>query len=80
MIAIRLSSGVYSEQNGFDLLIGAIIATFSTILQRKVVRLRVTSRHCHRWASSVGRKRASVERKTTEQHALMQPQRSGSAT
>ena len=77
---IRLRSGVYSEQNRLRWIDRGHLGYVSAISLRKAVRRHVTSLRCHRWASSVGRKRASVERKTAEQRALVRPQRSGSAT
>lgn len=77
---IRLRSGVYSEQNRLRWIDRGHLGYVSAISLRKAVRRHVTSLRCHRWASSVGRKRASVERKTAEQRALLRAQRSGSAT
>lgn len=77
---IRLRSGVYSEQNRLRWIDRGHLGYVSAISLRKAVRRHVTSLRCHRWASSVGRKQASVERKTAEQRALVRPQRSGSAT
>ena len=78
---IRLRSGVYSEQNRLRWIdrghIGYVSSLFAT---KGGSSSRNLSLRCHRWASSVGRKRASVERKTDEQRALVRPQRSGSAT
>lgn len=78
---IRLRSGVYSEQNRLRWIdrghIGYVSSLFAT---KGGSSSRNLSLRCHRWASSVGRKRASVERKTAEQRALLRPQRSGSAT
>ena len=77
---IRLRSSVYSEQNRLRWIDRSHLGYVSAISLRKAVRRHITSLRCHRWASSVGRKRASVERKTAEQRALVRPQRSGSAT
>ena len=77
---IRLRIGVYSEQNRLRWIDRGHLGYVSAISLRKAVSRRRTSLRCHRWASSVGRKRASVERKTAEQRALLRPQRSGSAT
>ena len=71
---IRLRSGVYSEQNRLRWIdrghIGYVSSLFAT---KGGSSSRNLSLRCHRWASSVGRKRASVERKTAEQRALVQP-------
>ena len=73
--------GVYSEQNRLRWIdrghIGYVSSLFAT---KGGSSSRNLSLRCHRWASSVGRKLASVERKTAEQRALVRAQRSGSAT
>ncbi len=78
---IRLRSSVYSEQNRLRWIdrghLGYVFNLFAT---KGGSSSRNLSLRCHRWASSVGRKPASVERKTAEQRALVRPQRSGSAT
>ena len=78
---IRLRSSVYSEQNRLRWIdrgyLGYVFSLFAT---KGGSSSRNLSLRCHRWASSVGRKRASVERKTAEQRALVRPQQSGSAT
>ena len=78
---IRLRSGVYSEQNRLRWIDRGHLGYVSAISLRKAVRRHVTSHSAATdGASSVGRKRASVKRKTAEQRALMRAQRSGSAT
>ena len=64
---IRLRSGVYSEQNRLRWIDRGHLGYVSAISRRKAVSLRRTSLRWRRWASSVGRKRASVERKTADQ-------------
>lgn len=61
---IRLRSSVYSEQNRLRWIdrghLGYVFNLFAT---KGGSSSRNLSLRCHRWASSVGRKRASVERK-----------------